>query len=71
MTEKAVLSEMYQLPENLKLEVLHFVMFLKKDYLSRSAAQKKGERIFGIAKGKYTLAPDFDAPLDDFKDYMQ
>jgi len=28
------------------------------------------ERKFGCAKGKYRMADDFDAPLDDFKDYM-
>ena len=28
------------------------------------------ERLFGCAKGKYHMADDFDAPLDDFKDYM-
>jgi len=26
---------------------------------------------FGSAKDKYILSPDFDAPLDDFKEYMQ
>ena len=25
---------------------------------------------FGCLKGKIQLAPDFDAPLDDFQDYM-
>jgi hypothetical protein len=24
----------------------------------------------GSAKGKYELAPDFDAPLEDFKEYV-
>ena len=28
------------------------------------------ERIFGCAKGKYRMADDFEAPLEDFKDYM-
>jgi hypothetical protein len=27
-------------------------------------------RVFGCAKGKYWMADDFDAPLEDFKDYM-
>jgi len=32
---------------------------------------KSGERGgFGCAKGKYRMAEDFDAPLEDFKDYM-
>lgn len=26
---------------------------------------------FGCLKGKIRLAADFDAPLDDFKDYME
>ena len=28
------------------------------------------ERVFGCAKGKIWMADDFDAPLEDFKDYM-
>ena len=30
----------------------------------------KKERVFGCSKGKYRMADDFDAPLEDFKDYM-
>jgi hypothetical protein len=32
----------------------------------------KKERVFGCAKGsgEYWMAEDFDAPLNDFKDYM-
>ena len=26
--------------------------------------------VFGCAKGKIWMADDFDAPLEDFKDYM-
>ena len=28
------------------------------------------ERVFGCAKGQFRMADDFDAPLEDFKDYM-
>lgn len=28
-------------------------------------------RGFGALKGKIWIAPDFDAPLDDFKEYME
>jgi Protein of unknown function (DUF2281) len=70
MTEKMILSEIYQLPENLKKEVLHFIIFLKQDFSVNNKKQPKGERVFGRSKGRYTLAPDFEAPLDDFKDYM-
>jgi len=35
------------------------------------ATAKSGERGgFGCAKGEFSMADDFDAPLDDFKDYM-
>ena len=30
----------------------------------------KKEREFGCAKGQFWMADDFDAPLEDFKDYM-
>ena len=26
---------------------------------------------FGALKGKISMAPDFDAPLEDFKEYME
>ena len=28
------------------------------------------ERGFGCAKGQFRMAEDFDAPLEDFRDYM-
>ena len=35
------------------------------------AAPKSGKRGgFGCAKGQFKMADDFDAPLEDFKDYM-
>ena len=33
-------------------------------------AELYGERIFGLAKGHIWMADDFDATLEDFKDYM-
>jgi hypothetical protein len=33
-------------------------------------AERKKHREFGCVKGDYWMADDFDAPLDDFKDYM-
>ena len=28
------------------------------------------ERVFGCAKGQFKIADDFDAPMEEFKDYM-
>lgn len=77
MTEALILSEIHQLPESLKLEVLHFAQFLRQEkaQIKKENQQveplESRERIFGISKGRYKLAADFDAPLDDFKEYMQ
>lgn len=30
----------------------------------------RGPRVFGSAKGLIHMADDFDAPLEDFRDYM-
>ena len=68
--EKQILVEIQQLPESLKAEVLHFIGFLKQTYQSKketSPIQKGG---FGNSKGRYVLSTDFDAPLEDFKEYM-
>lgn len=32
---------------------------------------KRRARRAGTAKGMFTISQDFDAPLDDFKEYMQ
>ena len=29
------------------------------------------DAMFGYLRGKYKIASDFDAPLDDFKEYME
>lgn len=70
MNDNTIMQEINQLPENLKLEVLHFIIFLKKEYLTSNSINKTDKRVFGRLKGKYTLAPDFDEPLEDFKEYM-
>lgn len=33
--------------------------------------KKSREEMFGALRGKYKMADDFDAPLDDFKEYME
>ena len=70
MTDKLILSEIYQLPETLKLEVLHFTQFLKKEYEQKVVSKSNSERVFGRSKGRYKLSADFDAPMEDFKEYM-
>lgn len=66
--EKVILAQLEQLPEQLKQEVLHYAEFLQKKYAEQKLKNKN--RKAGSAKGKYNLAPDFDSPLEDFKEYM-
>lgn len=66
--EKIILAQIQQLPEQLQQEVLHYVEFLQAKYSAQN--QKTKKRKAGSAKGKYTLASDFDVPLEDFKKYV-
>jgi len=71
MTEKLIISRFYQLPENLKEEVLRYIEFLQKGREEKSqAAAIRKKRKFGSMQDKYKLSPDFNAPLENFKDYM-
>ena len=55
------------LPPNLKSEVNDFVDFLLD---KRRKEIKKKKPKFGCAQGEIYMSPEFDEPLDDFKDYM-
>ncbi|MCY7327743.1 MAG: DUF2281 domain-containing protein [Saprospiraceae bacterium] len=68
-------SKIELLPEHLQQQVLDYVEFL----LSREGKEKKQQLKaptpkfkagFGGAKGMIILAPDWDEPLEDFKEYM-
>ena len=66
MQESVIQQRLAQLPASLQQEVLDFMEFLLQKY---EVPRKRP--VFGSAKGKYQLSPDFDAPLEDFKDYME
>lgn len=67
MNGLSIYSKFETLPSNLKQEVSDFIDFLVQ---KSSSKNKKAIPTFGSAKGKIKMAPDFDAPLEDFKDYM-
>lgn len=67
--ENDFLSEkVAKLPANLKSEVNDFVDFL----LAKSLQAKNtcNKPVFGSGKGMFKMKPDFDEPLEDFKEYM-
>ena len=71
MTEQTIISELYTLPENLKQEVLHYIQFLKHKQTEQiETVEPRKKRQAGSAKGKFVMADDFEAPLEDFAEYM-
>lgn len=69
-----LLRESASLPEYLKRELLDFLFFLKKKETKPSffpgLAPGGSKPAFGCGAAKIKIAPDFDAPLEDFKEYM-
>ncbi|HEX6430228.1 MAG TPA: DUF2281 domain-containing protein [Niastella sp.] len=67
MNSLSIYTKLETLPKDLKQEVSDFI-----DFLMQKSGAKKKKIIpkFGSAKGKIKMSPDFDAPLDDFKEYM-
>jgi hypothetical protein len=70
MTEAKIFNAVKLLPESFKQEALNFILFLteKLKYEEDKPVMKIPQ--FGAGKVKITMSPDFDEPLEDFKDYM-
>jgi hypothetical protein len=66
----ALLNKLSSLPEQMKAEVNDFIDFLAEKARKQKAVENKPKAKFGSAKGMFKMAPDFDEPLEDFKDYM-
>ena len=69
MTDLRLYTKIASLPDYLKSEVVDFIEFLETKKQKEKIKNKKG-RVFGYAKGKITLKPGFDDPIEDFKDYI-
>lgn len=62
-----------------KLELLEWLLHVEDSSLlskvedlksSFKKNEKNNQPVFGRLKGLIEIKPDFDAPLEDFKDYM-
>ncbi len=67
MSEDILLQKIRLLPDKLKKEVDDFTDFLLKKH---GLAEKKKTPKFGSHPGVFKIAPDFDEPLEEFKEYM-
>ncbi len=68
MNTLTLVQKIAELPPQLQNEVADFVDFLREKKVAKTSEKRP---VFGSAKGKYVLAPDFDEPLEDFKEYME
>lgn len=68
MTNVQLFSQISSLPADLKKEVSDFVAFLKQ---KSEKGKKIKERHFGYSKDFFKMSDDFDAPLEDFKEYCE
>ncbi len=70
-SEQVLIQEIHTLSENMKQEVLHFVQFLKQKQTENVETPKpRKKRKAGSAEGEIFMSDDFDAPLEDFAEYM-
>ncbi|HYX07527.1 MAG TPA: DUF2281 domain-containing protein [Bacteroidales bacterium] len=67
MEQIQLYTKINSLPNDIKSEVNDFIDFLMT---KKKKEIKKKKPKFGCAKGQIYTSPDFDEPLDDFKEYM-
>lgn len=76
--ESSIINNIKKLPETMQQAVLLYTEFLVNRSTQQNEAQlesapevrhaRRGG--LGVWKGKIWIADDFDAPLDDFQEYM-
>ncbi|MEB3214937.1 MAG: DUF2281 domain-containing protein [Nostocales cyanobacterium 94392] len=71
-TELALWKVVINLPESLKMELLHYAEYLREKYPDNKQSQEKMEadRAYGTWAGQIIMSDDFDEPLEDLLEYM-
>ncbi|MDX2285000.1 MAG: DUF2281 domain-containing protein [Bacteroidia bacterium] len=67
MTYEKIAAELNTLPEEMRVQVFNYIRFLKSSYGEARPLRKPK---FGFGKYRVEMSEDFDAPLEDFKEYM-
>ena len=70
MSTAEIYIQLEQLSEERKQSVSDFISFLLKQEAEKNERKEKPKPVFGSMKGMFKMAPDFDEPLEEFKDYM-
>ncbi len=69
MSDLAFLETVKLMPADYQQEVNDFIEFVWEKKLQRMLIAADKKRLFGAFKGKMWMSPDFDEPLEDFKDH--
>ena len=71
MALEMLIREAKGMSDDALIQVVHFMRFLKLESIrSRDESSDVRLRKAGKRKGQIVMAEDFDAPLEDFKEYM-
>ncbi len=70
MSTTEILIQLSKLPEEKKKSVSDYIAFLIAQAEDENKGKVKPRPVFGSGKGMFIMAPDFDEPLEDFKEYM-
>lgn len=66
----AILEQLQQLPEPMQQKALQYIEALVAEYHKENSPRVSRKDAFGIWKNQIWMAENFDAPLDDLKEYM-
>jgi hypothetical protein len=67
--EMSLMGKMSGLPPHLKEELLRYADYLLFTHANQQKNTRKKLKA-GFSKISFVMSPDFNEPLDDFKDYM-
>jgi len=69
MDQLHILEKIKMIPVAYQQEVEDFIDFILQKKVNKKN-EEKTQRKLGLLKGKMKMSDDFNAPLDEFKDYM-
>jgi len=72
MISPQLIATLDKLSPTLQTEILHYAEYLAAKHTPTPSSETQPHlyRQAGSMKGMFTMSDDFDAPLDDLKDYM-
>ena len=69
MALETLLREALGASDEILSEVILYLRELKKNESKKKESDRKN--LYGMFKGQIAVSDDFDAPLDDFQEYME